>query len=191
MAVTVPSSLVERLYEEVKGIWEERFERSYGFWRDFVDDIIESFLACEDFEGGFARVVCNDCRSESAVFSAVNNSVTATPDNPEAFERLARYLLHPPLSLERMSFTADQKRIQYRGKRNHGTMTPSDHLDPLDFLARLLMHIPEPRIHITRYFGCYSILSRARRRKASQEQQTADEQATSDNLPSPAERRRL
>ena len=96
---------------------------------------------------------------------SVNNSVSATPDNPEAFERLAPYFLHPPLSLERMSFTEDQDNIHYRSKRIHGTIRPSDRLDPLDFLARLLMHVPEPRIHITRYCGYYSSVSRARRQK--------------------------
>ena len=58
---------MEHFYEEVKGIWEERFERVYGFWRGFIDDVVESFLACGDFEGGFARVVCYDCRSEFLV----------------------------------------------------------------------------------------------------------------------------
>ncbi len=58
---------MEHFYEEVKGIWEERFERVYGFWRGFIDDVVDSFLACGDFEGGFARVVCYDCRSEFLV----------------------------------------------------------------------------------------------------------------------------
>ena len=123
-------------------------------------------------------------------FSA-DNSVTATPDDPEAFERLARYLLHPPVSLERMSFDYGQDKVHYRSKRNHGSTDLSDSLDPLDFLARLLMHVPEPRLHNTRYFGYYSSVSRASRQKASQEQQTIDAPAANDNLPSAAERRRL
>ncbi len=123
---------------------------------------------------------------------SVDNSVTAIPDDPEAFERLARYLLHPPVSLERMSFTEGQDKVYYRGKRNHGSTALSDSLDPLDFLARLLMHVPEPRLHTTRYFGYYSSVSRARRQKASQEQQTTDAPAAvNDNLPSASERRRL
>ena len=60
---------MERFYEQVKGIWEERFERTYCFWRGFIDDVVDSFLTCGDFEGGFARVVCydSDCRSEFLV----------------------------------------------------------------------------------------------------------------------------
>ena len=59
--------LVEELYEPVKGCWEERFERSYGLWRGFVDDVILAFQACGDFEGGFARVYCDACRSDYLV----------------------------------------------------------------------------------------------------------------------------
>ena len=33
--------LLESLYERVKGAWEERFERSYGFWRVLVDEVVE------------------------------------------------------------------------------------------------------------------------------------------------------
>ncbi len=90
-----------------------------------------------------------------------------------------------------MSFGEGQDKVHYRSKRNHGSIKLSDSLDPLDFLARLLMHLPEPRLRSTRYFGYYSSVSRAQRQKASQEQQTTDEPAVNDNLPSAAERRRL
>ena len=29
-------SLLDSLYDRVKGAWEERFERAYGFWRGLV-----------------------------------------------------------------------------------------------------------------------------------------------------------
>jgi hypothetical protein len=32
--------LVESGYEKVIGIWDDRFESSYGFWRSFVEDIV-------------------------------------------------------------------------------------------------------------------------------------------------------
>lgn len=32
--------LVETFYEEVKGCWEERFERLYGRWRGFLDRVL-------------------------------------------------------------------------------------------------------------------------------------------------------
>ncbi len=59
--------LVEAHYEEVKGLWEERFERVYGFWRGFVDDVVNRYLDCGLFEAGFARVFCDDCHDEFLV----------------------------------------------------------------------------------------------------------------------------
>jgi hypothetical protein len=36
--------------------------------------------------------------------------------------------------------------------------------DPHEFLARVIMHIPEPRRHSVRYYGWYSNISRGKRR---------------------------
>ena len=38
--------------------------------------------------------------------------------------------------------------------------------DPLDFIAELTQHVPDPRKHLVRYFGFYSNKSRGRRAKA-------------------------
>ena len=59
--------LVEALYDTVKGVWEERFEQRYGFWRGFVDDVVNAYLDCGCFESGFARVKCSDCGDEFLV----------------------------------------------------------------------------------------------------------------------------
>ena len=48
----------------MKGKWEERFERRYGFWRGFVDEQVRRYLDCGLYENGFARVRCPDCREE-------------------------------------------------------------------------------------------------------------------------------
>jgi hypothetical protein len=44
--------LVESLYDKVKAVWEQRFERSYGFWRGFLDDIVMRYLDCGLLECG-------------------------------------------------------------------------------------------------------------------------------------------
>ena len=106
-------------------------------------------------------------------------------DDAAGTERLARYLLRPPLSLERMSWDAEGT-VLYRRKarsRFSGATT----FDAMDFLARLLMHIPQPKLHTVRYYGEYSSVARARRRGQMQ-----DEASTAASLlPSAAERRRL
>jgi len=37
--------------------------------------------------------------------------------------------------------------------------------DPAEFLARVIMHVPEPRRHLVRYYGAYSNVSRGKRRR--------------------------
>ena len=56
--------LFETHFDEVKGQWEERFERRCGFWRGFVDEQVRRYLDCGLFENGFARIRCPDCAEE-------------------------------------------------------------------------------------------------------------------------------
>ena len=59
--------LLESCYETVKGLWEERFERRYGFWKGFYDTAVVRYLDCGRFESGFARVRCTACPNEFLV----------------------------------------------------------------------------------------------------------------------------
>jgi len=56
--------LLETYYEEVKAIWEQRFERKYGFWRGFVDTVVARYLDCGTVEARFARLRCDTCDVE-------------------------------------------------------------------------------------------------------------------------------
>jgi hypothetical protein len=56
--------LLEAYYEEVKSVWEERFEKKYGFWRGFVDQVVARYLDCGVAEAGFARLQCQTCGAE-------------------------------------------------------------------------------------------------------------------------------
>lgn len=46
---------------------QEDFERSYGFWRGLVDEVVEGYLACGLWQGGLARVRCRRCPEEFLV----------------------------------------------------------------------------------------------------------------------------
>ena len=56
--------LFEGCFDEVKGQWEERYERRFGVWRGFVDEQVLLSLDCGLFENGFARIRCPDCAEE-------------------------------------------------------------------------------------------------------------------------------
>jgi hypothetical protein len=56
--------LVEDHFEELERVWDERYEREYGFWRPVVRHVIEQFLDCGDLRCGFARLWCPNCRKD-------------------------------------------------------------------------------------------------------------------------------
>ena len=88
-------------------------------------------------------------------------------------ERLARYIMRPPISLERVQWGGEGV-VHYRAKGGHDGRTQpagdaAEAFDPAEFVARVIMHIPEPRRHLVRYYGWYSNVSRGKRRKAEAE----------------------
>ena len=122
---------------------------------------------------------------------SVHNAVTVGADDHDGLERLARYLLRPPLSLERLRLEPGLAR--YRHKR--ATHRHGEPFDPAELLARLLMHVPAPRLHLVRYYGHYAHVARARRRRSSAQAPAKGEVACNTSSPanglSRAQRRRL
>ncbi len=98
---------------------------------------------------------------------SVHNRVRVEPEDGLAVERLARYIMRPPISLERMQWGGDGE-VLYQPKGGHDGRArqpgdPAETFDPAEFLARVIMHIPEPRRHLVRYYGWYSNVSRGKR----------------------------
>jgi hypothetical protein len=128
--------------------------------------------------------------SERRRAQRVKNRVTVLAGDTVGLERLARYLLRAPLSLERLELEGAVAR--YRHKR---AKRPAEELFDLhDFLARLLVHIPAPRLHVVRYYGHYASVARARRTRDAEDsgESTATmTQSSQDDPLSPAHRRRL
>ncbi len=83
--------------------------------------------------------------------------------------RLASYILRPPISLGRIRWHNGGE-VLYRRKHGHDRnpqlwRDPLETFDAADFLARVIMHVPEPRRHLVRYYGAYSNVSRGKRRR--------------------------
>jgi ribosomal protein S27E len=55
---------VEDHFEQLETVWDERYQRRFGFWRSYVMDVIHRYLDCGDLHFGFARVKCEDCGHE-------------------------------------------------------------------------------------------------------------------------------
>jgi hypothetical protein len=76
-------------------------------------------------------------------------------------ERLCRYIARPPLSVERLSRTADG-RVRLDFKRAWRDGTDAVLLWPLDFISRLCALVPPPRFHMLRYHGVLAAHSKLR-----------------------------
>jgi hypothetical protein len=55
---------VEDDFEDFEQVYEERFERAYGFCRPYLRYVIYRYLDCGILRNGFARVRCGDCGRE-------------------------------------------------------------------------------------------------------------------------------
>jgi len=64
-------------------------------------------------------------------------------------------------------------------------------IDAEDFIARVLVQIPDPRRHLVRYYGAYSNRARGQRRKAEGQLEGNDSAEAEESLPPPPERAAL
>jgi len=67
-------------------------------------------------------------------------------------------------TVQEMMQAAAIDEVVYRRKGTEGRPGEEERVDALDFLARLIAHIPPPRVHLIRYFGHYSNVARGRRK---------------------------
>jgi hypothetical protein len=70
-------------------------------------------------------------------------------------ERVSRYLLRPPLAMERLSLRPD-KLYEYGLRRPWSDGTIAVVLSPMELLEKLAALVPKPRVHLIRYFGIFA-----------------------------------
>ena len=87
--------------------------------------------------------------------------------------RLARYCARNPVALERLTYDRTVKSVTYRSDKSEGPTAGTETVDPLEFLARVLVHIPDKGHVTTRYYGWYANRPRGRRRQAEPATATA------------------
>lgn len=90
------------------------------------------------------------------------------PEDDRAFAtRLARYCARNPVALERLTYDRAAKAVTYRSDKSEGPTAGTETVDPLEFLARVLVHIPD-KGHVTaRYYGWYANRPRGMREQAA------------------------
>jgi len=90
------------------------------------------------------------------------------PEDDRAFAtRLARYCARNPVALERRTYDRATKAVTYRSDKSDGPTAGTETADPLEFLARVLVHLPDKGHVTTRYDGWSANRPRGMRQKAA------------------------
>jgi hypothetical protein len=91
---------------------------------------------------------------------SIDDSVRIPAGELKGLEDVARYMLRAPVSLSRMRWNRSDKEVFYIADRSHDEREdPSmegQRIDRLEFLARVITQIPEPRRHLLFYYGHYA-----------------------------------
>jgi Putative transposase len=78
------------------------------------------------------------------------------PTDKLRLEDTAAYLVRNPLSLRKLVYLDGQQAVLYRSRMNPSLGRNFEAMDPLEWLARLSDHIPDPGQHRTLFYGEYS-----------------------------------
>lgn len=108
------------------------------------------------------------------------------PDDEEGLERLARYVIRAPISQERMLYIPASETLRgisqvvYTGKNSR----LQERFTAIDWLSRLVVHIPDKGEQLVRYYGYYSNKARGVHKKAEVEENKTEDLGTSSHIPS-------
>lgn len=97
----------------------------------------------------------------------VHTAVWVPKDDRGFATRLARYCARNPAALERLTYDRTARAVTYRSDKSEGPTAGTETVDPLEFLARVLVHIPDQGHVTTRYYGWYANRPRGKRDKAA------------------------
>ncbi len=125
-------------------------------------EIEESFRLLEDWAWGrpptSSRPRTHHTRAHRASLVwrhsgfAVHNRTIIYPSDTEGLHKLACYLMRPPVNLSRLRYHRDSQLLLYEPKAGQ-ELDDEVLVDPLEFLARVLLHIPEPKKHLVHSTG--------------------------------------
>jgi hypothetical protein len=86
------------------------------------------------------------------------------PQDRQRLEDTAAYLVRNPLSLKKLVYLDGRQAVLYRSRMNPSLGRNFEAMDPLEWLARMSDHIPDPGQHRTILYGQYANRTRGARR---------------------------
>lgn len=128
-------------------------------------------------EGKITEDVVANMRSWKHSGFSVDQSVRLEAGDTAGVQRLIEYFLRCPFSQARMIEVTEAGKVIYKTEHNAVGRFPEPGdeellagpsrnfqvFDPLDFLAEVTQHVPDPGEHLIRYYGWYSNKSRGQR----------------------------
>ena len=95
-----------------------------------------------------------------------HDGVWVPPEDRAFATRLARSCARHPVALSRLAYRADSGTVTYQSDTASGPTAGAETVDALEFLARVVSHIPNKGQVLQRYYGWYANRTRGRRRRA-------------------------
>ncbi len=97
---------------------------------------------------------------------SVHNEVRIKPGDAQGIENLSQYIIRNSFSLGKLKYEEGDSSVIYRSKMTHGKNKKNFNVfSPLEFIAAITQHIPEPYFQLTRMYGWYSNRMRGDRKK--------------------------
>jgi hypothetical protein len=93
---------------------------------------------------------------------STHNGVQLRAQDADDRRQLTRYMIRPPLALEKMQYVETSGTVSYRAKI-HATLKRNIQVLPgAEWLKLLIQHIPDKHEHTVRYYGAYNSRHRAK-----------------------------
>jgi len=105
-------------------------------------------------------------------FSVHSKGAPADPQDP-AFFHMLRYMARPAVALSKMTFDSENKTVVYRANFNAMPGTDRIEVDPLEFIAKDLIHVPDKNMRRVIGYGVYSSRALGERRKQARGEELA------------------
>ena len=107
----------------------------------------------------------------------VHNGVRIKPEDEQGIENFSQYIIRNAFSLEKLKYEEGDSSVIYRSKMTHGKNKRNFQVfSPLEFIASIAQHIPEPSFQLVRYYGWYSNRMRGDRKKQEERKKGEDQE---------------
>jgi hypothetical protein len=140
--------------------------------------VASSFLPPVDIAELFRRVILRAFVERELISESVAENMLSWPhsgfhvhlgpvigeDEGELLRATARYCARAPLALSRLTYDREAGAVSYSYTNTYDQTESTERITPLELIARLVTHIPDPGERLVRYFSYYANRSRGARR---------------------------